>query len=241
VQATFKCAGWDADSGTHAKGKDVILRNLVANIGNFSWFDNAHIENCTIDYPVHVIPYEDNGSLYINALFIRNTFGNNGYIAFGDSSVGNADIYGVKTRVLTIKDNMFYTSGDGVQMLYFSNNASYKYLDADVTAIYEGNSGSCPIEKLDSYQLMSTYTEGSGTYKYQQTVRKYWNLSNNAYEQNGVGICFDYVGSEWITAPIDTFYLHSAEISMNNNQFDVQLALNASDYSSTASVRIFDA
>ena len=242
VQATFKCAGWNAGSGTHAKGKNVILKNLKLSIGNFSWFDNLVMQGCSVDNPIHVIPYKDGSDLLLEAVFIDNTFGGNGYIEFGDSSVWNADIYNVEVKSLVIKDNIFYTSGDGVQMLYFSHNGANKYLAADVTAIYEGNSGSCPIEKLDSYQLMSTYTEGTGTYKYQPTVRKYWNLSNNAYEQNDVGLKMNEVGGTWTITPIDTFYLHSAEISQNNNQFDVQLAVYATEYASTpnASIRIFD-
>lgn len=240
VQATFKCAGWNAASGTHAKGKNVILKNLTASIGNFSWFDNLVMQGCSVDNPIHVIPYESSGSLYLDVMLIGNIFGSNGYVEFKDASVSNADIYGVKSQNITIKDNLFYTSGDGIKMMYF-NGVNY-YLGSDVVAIYEGNKGSCPLESLASVKLMSTYTKGSGTYKYQQTVRKYWNLSTNAYEQNDVGLKMNEVGGTWTITPIDTFYLHSTEISPNNNQFDVQLAVYATEYASTpnASIRIFD-
>ena len=240
VQATFKCAGWNAASGTHAKGKNVILKNLTASIGNFSWFDNLVMQGCSVDNPIHVIPYESSGSLYLDVMLIGNIFGSNGYVEFMDASVSNADIYGVKSQNITIKDNLFYTSGDGIKMMYF-NGAQY-YLGSDVVSIYEGNRGSCPLESLASSQLMSTYTEGSGTYKYQQTVRKYWNLSVNSYEQIGDGLKMNEVGGTWTITPIDMFYLHSTEISPNNNQFDVQLAVYATEYASTpnASIRIFD-
>lgn len=240
VQATFKCAGWNVASGTHSKGKNVILKNLTASIGNFSWFDNLVMQGCSVDNPIHVIPYESSGSLYLDVMLIGNIFGSNGYVEFKDASVSNADIYGVKSQNITIKDNLFYTSGDGIKMMYF-NGVNY-YLGSDVVSIYEGNRGSCPLESLASSQLMSTYTEGSGTYKYQSTVRKYWNLSNNVYEQIGDGLKMNEVGGTWTITPIDTFYLHSTEISPNNNQFDVQLAVYATEYASTpnASIRIFD-
>jgi hypothetical protein len=244
VQATFKCAGWDADSGTHAKGKDVILRNLVANIGNFSWFDNAHIENCTIDYPVHVIPYEDSSDLFLEAVFIGNTFGNNGYIVFTDSGspLGNTDIYEAKVHTLIIKDNVFNTSGNGVQMPYFSNNGSHKYI-ADLQDGYEtysGNVGSCPAESVNygPIEMQTFYTTTQGSYERNVATGRVWNLNSIAQFKHGTGVRISFDNSQ--TKFVTPYLYHQSAIETAGDQFDVYFAVDSSDYVANATIKVFD-
>ena len=242
VQATFKCAGWNASGGTHAKGKEISLRNAVLNIGNFSWFDNLRMQNCTVNNPIKVIPYYENSNLWLDAIFVGNTFGNNGYIAFGDSSVGNADIYGVKVNNLVIKDNEFYTSGDGVMMPFYSNNAFEPYIAAlqELNAVYSGNVGSCPAESIDygPVEMQALYIQNQGSYKRSMDVRRVWNLSKYAVFEHGVGlqISADNTRSKFVTP----YLYHERNVENAGDQFDVFIAVKSDDYVATSIFKAFD-
>lgn len=242
VQATFKCAGWNDNSGTHAKGKEISLRNLVASIGNFSWFDNLRLYNCTINNPINFIPYEDESELWLDAIFVGNTFGNNGYIAFGDSSVGNADIYNVKVKNLIIKDNEFYTSGNGVTMPFYSNNAFEPYIAPlqELNATYSGNVGSCPAESIDygPVEMQTLFVQNQGTYKRNETVRRVWNLSKYAVFEHGSGlqISADNTQSGFVTP----YLYHERNVENAGDQFDVFVAVKSDDYVATAIFKAFD-
>ena len=242
VTATFKCAGWDASSGTHAKGKEISLRNVVLSIGNFSWFDNVTMRGCTIDNPIHVIPYKNGGNLWLDVSFVGNTFGNNGYIAFGDSSVGNADIYGVKVKNLIVKDNVFFTNGNGVMMPFYSNNAFEPYIAPlqELNAVYSGNVGSCPAESIDygPGEMQALYTENQGTYKRSMAVRRVWNLSKYAVFEHGSGlrISADNTQSKLVTP----YLYHERSVENAGDQFDVFLAVKSDDYVATSIIKAFD-
>lgn len=242
VHATFKCAGWNDNSGTHAKGKEISLRNLVASIGNFSWFDNLRLYNCTINNPINFIPYEDEGELWLDAIFVGNTFGNNGYIAFGDSSVGNADIYNVKVKNLIIKDNEFYTSGNGVTMPFYSNNAFEPYIAPlqELSATYSGNVGSCPAESIDygPVEMQTLFVQNQGTYKRSLNVRRVWNLSKYAVFEHGSGlqISADNTQSGFVTP----YLYHERNVENAGDQFDVFVAVKSDDYVATSIFKAFD-
>lgn len=242
VTATFKCAGWNAAGGTHAKGNEISLRNLVANIGNFSWFDNLQLYNCTVDNPIHVIPYEDEGELWLDSIFVDNTFGNNGYIAFGDSSVGNADIYGVKVKNLIIKDNVFYTSSTGVMMPFYSNNAFEPYIAPlqELNATYSGNIGSCPAESIDygPNAMQDLFVQDQGMYKRSLAVRRVWNLSKYAVFEHGSGlqISADNTQSRFVTP----YLYHERSVENAGDQFDVFVAVNSADYVATSIFKAID-
>lgn len=244
LQATFKCAGWNAASGTHAKGKEISLRNLVANIGNFSWFDNLRLYNCTVNNPINFIPYEDEGELWLDAIFVGNIFGNNGYIAFGDSSVGNADIYSVKVKNLIIKDNVFYTSGSGVgvMMPFYSNNAFEPYIAPlqELNATYSGNIGSCPAESIDygPNEMQDLFVQDQGTYKRSLAVRRVWNLNKYAVFKHGSGlqISADNTQSRFVTP----YLYHERNVENAGDQFDVFVAVKSDDYVATSIFKAFD-
>lgn len=242
VSATFKCAGWDASSGTHAKGKEISLRNVVLSIGNFSWFDCVRMTNCTVDNPIHVIPYKDGGNLWLDVSFVGNTFGNNGYIAFGDSSVGNADIYSVKAKNLIIKDNIFYTSGNGVTMPFYSNNAFETYIAPlqEFNSTYSGNVGSCPAESIEygPNEMQDLFVQDQGTYKRGLAVRRVWNLSQYAVFEHGVGlqIAADNTQSRFVTP----YLYHERNVENAGDQFDVFLAVKSSYYVATTIFKAFD-
>lgn len=242
VTATFKCAGWNASGGTHAKGKEIRLRNVVLSIGNFSWFDNVTMRGCTIDNPIHVIPYKNGGNLWLDVSFVGNTFGNNGYIAFGDSSVGNADIYGVKVNNLVIKDNEFYTSGDGVMMPFYSNNAFEPYIAPfqELSATYSGNVGSCPAESIDygPDEMQALFVQDQGSYKRSLAVRRVWNLSKYAVFEHGSGlqISADNTQPRFITP----YLYHERSVENAGDQFDVFVAVKSDDYVATSIFKAFD-
>ena len=242
VQATFKCAGWNDNSGTHAKGKEISLRNLVASIGNFSWFDNLRLYNCTVNNPINFIPYEDEGDLWLDAIFVGNTFGNNGYIAFGDSSVGNADIYNVKVKNLIVKDNVFYTIGNGVTMPFYSNNAFEPYIAPlqELNATYSGNIGSCPAESIDygPDEMQDLFVQNQGTYKRSMAVRRVWNLSKYAVFENGSGlqISADNTQSKFVTP----YLYHERNVENAGDQFDVFVAVKSDDYVATSIFKAFN-
>jgi hypothetical protein len=242
VNATFKCAGWNASGGTHAKGKEISLRNVVLNIGNFSWFDNLRMQNCTVNNPIQVIPYYENSDLWLDAIFVGNTFGNNGYIAFGDSSVGNADIYNVKVKNLIIKDNVFYTSGNGVMMPFYSNNAFEPYIAPlqELNATYSGNVGSCPAESIDygPNEMQALFVQNQGTYKRSLVVRRVWNLSKYAVFEHGSGlqIASDNTQSRFVTP----YLYHERNVENAGDQFDVFVAVKSDDYVATAIFKAFD-
>jgi hypothetical protein len=242
VNATFKCAGWNASGGTHAKGKEISLRDVVLSIGNFSWFDNMTMRGCTIDNPIHVIPYAEENDLLLECTFVGNTFGNNGYIAFGDSSVGNADIYNVKVKNLIIKDNVFYTSGNGVMMPFYSNNAFEPYIAPlqELNATYSGNVGSCPAESIDygPNEMQDLFVQNQGTYKRSLAVRRVWNLSHYAVFEHGSGlqIAADNTQSRFVTP----YLYHERNVENAGDQFDVFVAVKSSDYVDTAIFKAFD-
>lgn len=242
VQATFKCAGWNASSGTHAKGNEISLRNAVLHIGNFSWFDNVTIKDCKIDNPINVIPYAEGSDLLLECTFVGNTFGSNGYIAFGDSSVGNADIYGVKVNALVIKDNVFYTSGNGVMMPFYSNNASEPYIAAlqELNGIYSGNVGSCPAESIDygPAEMQALFTSSQGIYIRSDAIRRVWNLSRYAVFEHGSGlqISSDHTQSRFVTP----YLYHERSIQNAGDQFDVFVAVKSDDYVNTSIFKAFD-
>lgn len=242
VQATFKCAGWNASGGTHAKGKEISLRNVVLNIGNFSWFDNLRMQNCTVNDPIQVIPYYENSDLWLDAVFVGNTFGNNGYIAFGDSSVGNADIYSVKAKNLIIKDNIFYTIGNGVMMPFYSNNAANPYIAPlqELNATYSGNVGSCPDEYINygPDEMQALYIQNQGVYERSMAVRRVWNLSKYDVFEHGVGlqISADNTQSRFITP----YLYHERSVENAGDQFDVFVAVKSDDYAATSIIKTFD-
>lgn len=242
VQATFKCAGWDATEGTHTKGKEIILRNVVLSIGNFSWFDCVRMNGCTVNNPIHVIPYAENGDLWLDAIFENNTFGSNGYIAFTDSSTYNPDIYEVKIKSLFIKNNVFGTSGQGVQMPFYSRNANKKYIGSlqDLNATYSGNVGSCPEEAVEfiPYEMQSVYTIDEGGFKRNNSSHYVWNLSNNEYFVKGSGlqISADHTQSRFIS----TYLYHEEAIDNSGGQFDVFLSIDADDYIANSVIKVFD-
>lgn len=237
----FKCAGWDASSGTHANGNEVNLRNVVLDVGNFSWFDCLRMNNCTVNNPIHVIPYEDGGSLWLDVSFVGNTFGNNGYIAFGDSSVGNADIHGVKVKNLIVKDNVFFTNGNGVMMPFFSNNVeTYIAPLQELSAIYSGNVGSCPAESIDygPNEMQDLFVQDQGTYKRSLALRRVWNLSQYAVFEHGSGlqISADNTQSRFVTP----YLYHERNVENAGDQFDVFVAVKSEDYAATAIFKAFD-
>jgi hypothetical protein len=242
LSATFKCAGWNASSGTHAKGNEVNLRNVILHIGNFSWFDCVRMHNCIVNNPIQVIPYYENSDLWIDAIFAENTFGNNGYIAFGDSSVGNADIYGVKVNNIIIKDNVFYTSGNGVMMPFYSNNAFEPYIAPlqELNATYSGNVGSCPAESIEygPNEMQALFVQDQGTYKRSLAVRRVWNLSKYAVSEHGSGlqISADNTQSRFVTP----YIYHERSVENAGDQFDVFLAVKSSDYVATSIFKAFD-
>lgn len=242
LTATFKCAGWNAASGTHAKGNEINLRDVVLNIGNFSWFGCVRMNNCTVNNPIHVIPYEDGNSLWLDVSFVGNTFGNNGYIAFGDSSVGNADIYGVKVKNLIIKDNTFFTSGNGVMMPFYSNNALVPYIAAlqEINATYSGNIGSCPAESIDygPNEMQALFVQDQGMYKRSLAVRRVWNLNNYVVFEHGSGlqISADNTQSRFVTP----YLYHERNVENAGDQFDVFVAVESNDYVATAIFKAFD-
>ena len=243
VQATFKCAGWAAPVGTHPKGNEVNLRNVVLNIGNFSWFDNLRMQNCTVNNPIQVIPYYENSDLWLDAIFVGNTFGNNGYIAFGDSSVGNVDIYGVKVKNLIIKDNVFNTSGNGVMMPFYAYNSVVNVYIAplqELNATYSGNVGSCPAESIDygPDEMQALYTRTQGSYKRNEAVRRVWNLSKYAVFEHGSGlrISADDTQSKFVTP----YLYHERNVENAGDQFDVFVAVKSDDYVNTSIFKAFD-
>ena len=243
-QGTFKCSGWNSNSGTHAKGNEVNLRNVVLNIGNFSWFDCVRMHDCTVDNPVHVIPYEDGGDLLLDAVFDGNTFGNNGSINFGDSSVGNADIYDVKINSMIVKDNTFYTSGSGigVTMPFYSNNAFNPYLAAnqETKGAYSGNIGSCPRESIEygPVEMQTLFTQSHDTKKTSVAVYRVWNLSKYAVFEHGTGlqISSDNTQSRFVTP----YLYHERNVENAGDQFDVFVAVESTDYVATAMFKAFD-
>ena len=243
-QGTFKCSGWNSNSGTHAKGNEVNLRNVVLNIGNFSWFDCVRMHDCTVDNPVHVIPYEDGGDLLLDAVFDGNTFGNNGSINFGDSSVGNADIYDVKVKNLIIKDNVFYTSGSGIgiTMPFYSNNVSNPYLAAnqETKGAYSGNIGSCPRESIEygPVEMQTLFTQSHDTKKTSVAVYRVWNLNKYAVFEHGTGlqISSDNTQSRFVTP----YLYHERNVENAGDQFDVFVAVESTDYVATAMFKAFD-
>ena len=242
VHATFKCAGWDASSGTHAKGKEISLRNVVLSIGNFSWFNCVRMTNCNVHNPIHVIPYEDGGNLWLDVYFVGNKFGNNGYIAFGDSSVGNADIYSVKAKNLIIKDNEFYTSGNGVTMPFYSNNAFKTYIAPlqELNATYSGNVGSCPAESIEygPNKMQDFFVQDQGSYKRSLAVRRVWNLSQYAVFEHGSGLAVSE--NKELISFITPYLYHERNVVNAGDQFDVFLAVKSSDYVATAIFKAFD-
>lgn len=243
VQATFKCAGWAAPVGTHPKGNEVNLRNVVLNIGNFSWFDNLRMQNCTVNNPIQVIPYYENSDLWLDAIFVGNTFGNNGYIAFGDSSVGNEDIYNVKVKNLIIKDNVFNTSGNGVMMPFYAYNSVVNVYIAplqELNATYSGNIGSCPDEYIDygPDEMQALYIQNQGSYKRSMAVRRVWNLSKYAVFEHGSGlrISADNTQSKFVTP----YLYHERNVENAGDQFDVFIAVKSDDYVATSIIKAFD-
>lgn len=242
VQATFKCSGWAAPVGTHPKGNEVNLRNVVLNIGNFSWFDNLRMQNCTVNNPIQVIPYYENSDLWLDAIFVGNTFGNNGYVAFGDSSVGNEDIYNVKVKNLIIKDNVFNTSGNGVMMPFYSNNATNPYIAPlqELNATYSGNIGSCPAESIDygPDEMQALYIQNQGSYKRSMAVRRVWNLSKYAVFEHGSGLLIsaDNTQSKFVTP----YLYHERNVENAGDQFDVFVAVKSDDYAATSIIKAFD-
>ena len=241
VSATFTCAGWNASGGTHAKGKEISLRNVVLNIGNFSWFDNLRMQNCTVNNPIHVIPYEDGGNLWLDVSFVGNTFGNNGYIAFGDSSVGNANIYGVKVKNLIVKDNVFFTNGNGVMMPFFSNAIEpYIATFQELSATYSGNVGSCPAESIEygPGEMRALFVQDQGAYKRSLAVRRVWNLSKYDVFEHGVGlqISADNTQSRFIKP----YLYHERSVENAGDQFDVFVAVKSDDYAATSIFKAFD-
>lgn len=243
VQATFKCAGWDAPIGTHPSGKEVSLRNVILNIGNFSWFDCVRMHNCTINNPIKVIPYYENSDLWLDAIFVGNTFGNNGYIAFGDSSVGNADIYNVKVKNLIVKDNVFYTSGSGVMMPFYAYNSvinTYIASAQELNATYSGNIGSCPAGSIEygPNDMQDLFIQNQGAYERSLAVRRVWNLNKNAVFAHGSGlqISADNTQSRFVTP----YLYHERNVENAGDQFDVFVAVKSDDYVATSIIKAFD-
>ena len=192
--------------------------------------------------PIQVIPYYENSDLWLDAIFVGNTFGNNGYIAFGDSSVGNADIYGVKINSLVIKDNEFYTSGNGVMMPFYSNNASNPYIAPlqELNATYSGNIGSCPAESIDygPDEMQALYIQNQGSYKRSMAVRRVWNLSKYAVFEHGSGLLIsaDNTQSKFVTP----YLYHERSVENAGDQFDVFVAVKSDEYVATAIFKAFD-
>jgi hypothetical protein len=242
VHCAFKCAGWNADSGTHAKGNEVNIKNATLFLGNLSYFDNVTMRGCTIDSPIHVIPYAEENDLLLECTFVGNTFGSKGYIAFGDSSVGNADIYGVKVNSLVIKDNEFYTSGNGVMMPFYSNNAFEPYIAPlqELNATYSGNVGSCPAESIEygPNEMQDLFVQDQGTYKRSLAVRRVWNLSHYAVFEHGSGlqIAADNTQSRFVTP----YLYHERNVENAGDQFDVFVAVKTDDYAATSIFKAFD-
>ena len=238
----IKCSGWDSASGTHTRGKAVSFRDCVLSLGSDSWFDCVRMHNCTIDNPIHVIPYAENSELWLDAIFVGNTFGSNGYIVFGDSSVANADIYNVKVKNLIIKDNVFNTSGDGVTMPYYSNNAFEPYIAPlqGVNANYSGNIGSCPAESIDygPNKMQTLFVQDQGTYKRSLAVRRVWNLNKYAVFNHGSGLMISADNTQSMF--VGTYLFHQRSIENAGDQFDVFIAVSSGDYVATSIFKAFD-
>lgn len=249
VHCTFKCAGWDADSGTHAKGYEVNIKNATPFLDNLSYFDNVRMQNCIINYPVHIIPYASGGTLYLDAVFVGCSFGSQGFIDFTDSSAHNGDIHDVKIANLTIKDNFFYTgysglfpNGEGIAMPFMSNNAT-PYLGSlsESAATYKGNVGNCPRESLAMQAPTSVYDQthvAFSGYTYMAAEFSVWNVSKSARFDFGAGIEFATAGGD--ATKVDPCCIHSEELGGANSQFAVHMALPTTQVQPNATVQLFD-
>ena len=249
VHCTFKCAGWDADSGTHAKGNEVNIKNATLFLGNLSYFDNVRMQNCIVNYPVHIIPYASGGTLYLDAVFVGCSFGAQGFIEFTDSVTYNGDIHDVKIANLTIKDNLFYTgysglfpNGEGIAMPFMSQNAT-PYLGSlsESAATYKGNVGNCPRESLAMQAPTSVYDQthvAFSGYTYMAAEFAVWNVSKNALFDFGAGIEFSTAGGD--AMKVDPCCIHSEELGGANSQFAVHMALPTSQVQPNATVQLFD-
>ena len=207
------------------------------------------MQNCTVNYPVHIIPYASGGTLYLDAVFVGCSFGTQGFIEFTDSVTYNGDIHDVKVANLTIKDNFFYTgytgllpNGEGIAMPFMSNNAT-PYLGSlsKSAATYKGNVGNCPLESLAMQDSTSVYdqthTAFSG-YAYKAAEFSVWNVSKNARFDFGSGIEFVTAGGD--AMKVDPCCIHSEELGGANSQFAVHMALPSTQVLPNTTVQLFD-
>lgn len=231
----IKCDKWNASSGIAAKGKTLSFENCTMSIGNFSYINSGTFKNCTINNPLHVLPYDDNGDNLLDLRVIGCTFGNNGYIEFTDGYDTNPDVYGLKVFELVIKDNAFYNAGNGVIMPF--KNGAYSFMAANQSATYTGNRGGCPAENAEqpTFLVDSVYTEDHSSYKYSAASLLIWNLSNYTIFDGGSAIIGKNGDMDFVTSKL----IHEEPLIGSGGQFDVRYAIDASQVGSGKSIKIF--
>ena len=135
-----------------------------------------------------------------------------------------------------------HTSGDGVMMPFYSNNAFEPYIAAlqELNAVYSGNVGSCPAESIDygPVEMQSLFVQNQGTYKRSMAVRRVWNLSKYAVFEHGSGlrISADNTQSSFVTP----YLYHERNVENAGDQFDVFVAVKSDDYVATSIIKAFD-
>lgn len=242
---TLKCPGWNSNSGTSSRGKEVSFMDCSVTIGLQSWFDNFFMSGCILRGCANIIPNKNSSDALTFVCSFRNNVvaGESGYgLAFTDSSVGNAYVYEVDVELLEIVGNVF-RGASNITMRYFSNNGNNTmFLDGDQTSVYKDNIGSnIPKEPYSaSYDANAYFAIFATTYALSSVVERVWNTSGYTYCEY-TNDCL-YIKSDGSVIDGKLKMLHSSEREGTNDMFSVQKAVLRTDLTtmgSNAVVKVF--
>ena len=199
-----KCELPEASKTSRALAKMLTFRNCTLSVSsNYIWTNNLMMVDCLSNAHVYLVPFEDNGSYFMNGFFQRNHFVQGALI---ECNVKNpAAEYAVRDVLasLTFLDNRFDQDDTrGIVMPWLTYdmdfNKPFIYPGSGARSIYRGNTGNCPAESasrvfLADSMVASSIVYGGLHYQPPATYRqRVWNLNPLALWKPGLlGIQFD--------------------------------------------------